>query len=129
MKKVILILVAVIGFGMSVHAADPPTCKIKGAYGTVIVKGITLQVERQPTLNNETTTGTVKFTFSNSSKEKANVTYSLSVAGVQVVVNEDELINPAETKMEIPFTIKTSKKGLTKADVKITLSGADCEKN
>jgi phage-related protein len=122
MKKIILALVVGIGFIFSVNAQS--TCKIDGAYGTVTATGIDLQVNSTGT----PAKGVVNFTFSNSSEKKVNVTYSLSIAGVIVVANENVLVSPDGKDMQISYSINKYSQNLKREDVKIDITGADCKK-
>ena len=101
MKKIFVILVALIGFGISVNAQCITGTPAKGV---------------------------VNFTFSNSSDKKVNVTYSLSIAGVIVVANENVLVSADGKDMQISYSINKYSQNLKREDVKIDITGADCKK-
>jgi hypothetical protein len=122
MKKILIILVALIGFGLSANAQS--FCKINGAYGTVTATGIDLQV----TTEYAPAKGVVKFTFSNSSDRKVHVTYSLSIAGISVKSQENVLVKPDGEPMEVSYSIDKIPSQLKREDVKIDITGADCLK-
>jgi len=121
MKKFLMILVVLIGFGISVNAQT--YCKINGAYGTITATGIEVQV----TSASSPTKGVVNFEFSNSSDKKVNVTYSLSIKGTSIVVSKNVLVPPDGKTMQVSFSIAGYNSSLSEKDVTINISGADCE--
>ena len=122
MKKLLLSLMVIIGLNSVINAQS--SCKIDGGYGTVTATGIDLQVNSTGT----PAKGVVNFTFSNSSDKKVNVTYSLSIAGVRVVSNENVLVSPDGKDMQISYSINKHSQNLKREDVKIDITGADCKK-
>jgi len=122
MKKYFLIFTTIVCFGISANAQS--SCKIEGAYGTVTVTEIDLQINS----TGSSTAGVVNFTFSNSSDKKVNVTYSLSIVGVGIVSNENVLVSPDGKDMQVSYSISKYLPNLKRGDVKIDITGADCKK-
>ncbi len=121
MKRLFFAVIVIFTFYSNIAAQS--SCKVDGAYGSINATGINLQVNSI----GAPAKGIVNFTFSNSSDKKVNVTYSLSIAGVSVVSNENILVSPDGKHMQISYTIHRYSQNLRKEDVKIDIAGADCK--
>jgi hypothetical protein len=99
MKKLLLVLVAIIGFGVSVTADDLKTCKVEG--GSVEVNAIITDADK----------GTVTVNVMNDSGNNVNVRYTVKV---YFVGGETELYPRATlAKANLcadPITINTGRK-------------------